>query len=330
MFPVSRASRCIATNNDTWVFQSPVLPCRLPARIQRGRFPQDSTRAANGSHNPCAQEVNSIRSHYGTRTLVVLLFCVTLTAAMHAQLIVDCTRSDPNAYPSINAALPNAGPGSSIIVTGPCNENVTLYGANGINLGAWWGQTAAINGSLSIINSTGIYLYGLNVTNPAGNGFSVQSSKGIVLDTCTSNGNAGTGLNASLMSDVTVTASGSFDKNANGGISVNQNSLVSLVAWAGLIDISNNSWLGVFVDQSSFWTLGHTTIANNTGSSGLGISMLGSARAQIGALFGPNVIQGNSAGGASIGEGSEISFSSIGQPNVIQSNGPIGVSVNLG
>jgi hypothetical protein len=46
--------------------------------------------------------------------------------------------------------------------------------------------------------------------------------------------------------------------------------------------------------------------------------------------LGPNIIQGNPAGGASIGEGSEISFWSIGQPNIIQGNGPTGVSVNLG
>lgn len=73
------------------------------------------------------------------RHTLVLLFCLNLATALHAQLVVDCTGSDPTAYPSINAALPNATSGSFIVVTGPCNENVSLYGINGINLGAWWG-----------------------------------------------------------------------------------------------------------------------------------------------------------------------------------------------
>ena len=269
-----------------------------------------------------------------TRTFVVLCFYVAMATVVHAQLIVDCTGSNPYAYPSINAALLNATPGSSILVTGPCNENVSLYGVNGINLGAWWGQTAVINGSISITNSSSIYLYGLNVTNPWGNGISVGSSKGIVLDTCTSSGNAGVGLNAYLMSDVTVSATGAFDNNAGGGINAGTDALVSLVAWAGLVDISNNTGPGVYASQAAFWTLGHTTIANNMPGSpqgaGMGIMLLGGARAQVGALFGPNIIQGNPAGGASVGEGSEISFWSAGQPNVIQSNGATGVSVNLG
>ncbi|HEX4783196.1 MAG TPA: right-handed parallel beta-helix repeat-containing protein [Candidatus Sulfotelmatobacter sp.] len=269
-----------------------------------------------------------------TRTIVAFLLWLTLGTGAHAQLIVDCTGADSSAYPSINAALPNAVPGSSIIVTGPCSENVSLYGVNGLNLGAWWGQTAVINGSISINNSTSIYLYGFNVTNPSGNGINVGSSKGVVVDTCTSNGNAGIGLNAYLMSDVTVSATGAFDNNASGGINIGTDALVSLVAWAGLIDISNNVGPGVYASQAAFWTLGHTTIANNMLGSpqgaGLGIMLLGGARAQVGALFGPNIIQGNPAGGASIGEGSEVSFWSAGQPNVIQSNGTTGVSVNVG
>ena len=281
-----------------------------------------------------ATKLNSIRKSMKARAIVALFICGIVATASRTQSIVDCTGATPGAYTSINAALANAAPGSSILITGPCNENVSLYGLSGINLGAWWGQTVVINGSISITNSSSIYLYGLNVTNPSGNGINVGSSKGIVLDTCSSNRNAGVGLNAFLMSDVTVSASGAFDNNASGGINVGTDALVSLVGWAGLIDISNNTGPGVFSSQGSFWTLGHTTIANNMLGSpqgaGLGIMLLGASRAQVGALFGPNIIQGNPTGGASIGEGSEISFWSAGQPNVIQSNGATGVSVNLG
>jgi len=272
----------------------------------------------------------------GTRGFAVQAVLIFLLAplGLQAQLLVDCSGNDPNAFPSINSALPYATPGSSIIVTGTCNENVSLYGMNGLNLGAWWGQTAAINGTVSINNSTLIYLYGLNITSSSGDGVSVGGSRNVVLDTCTSNGNAGAGLNAYSMSEVLVNTSGSFNGNGNGGIRIFGNSLVALNAWGGLIDISNNIGPGVWSSQGEFNTNGHTTIANNQlgppQSAGAGIQLFGGSRAQIGAFLGPNIIQGNPAGGASISEGSEASFWGFGQPNIIQGNGPVGVSVNLG
>lgn len=269
----------------------------------------------------------------GHLMLASVLMLVSATTS-HAQLLVDCSGTNPYAYPSINSALPNAVAGSSIIVTGTCNENVNLQGVNNLNLGSWWGQTATINGGLSISNSTLIYLYGLNITNPFGDGVNVANSRSVVLDTCTSNGNGGAGLRAVGMSDVAVNATGSFDNNVGGGINAVGNSLVSLSGWAGLMDISNNTGPGIYLGEAALWTFGNTTISNNLvgppQGAGMGIMLLGGARAQIGAIFGPNIIEGNLAGGASIGEGSEISFWSIGQPNIIQSNGATGVSVNLG
>ena len=263
-----------------------------------------------------------------------LLFLFCPAGAQAQYLIVDCTGANPSAYPSISAALPNATPGSFILVTGPCTENVALNGQSGLNLGAYYGQTAALNGSISINNSQNVFLYGLNVTNPAGDGVSVSNSRGISLNVCSSNGNAGAGLRVGGMSDVTIGASGAFDHNAGGGMNIGGNSFVSIVAWAGPVDISNNVNSGVFASQGNFSTLGRTTITNNvfgaTLSPGFGIDLRGGAHAQIGALFGPNVISGNQAGGASLQETAETSFWSIGQPNQIQGNGPVGVAVGFG
>lgn len=266
--------------------------------------------------------------------LAMFLLCPTGVRAQQ-YLIVDCTGANLSAYPSINAALPNATPGSFILVAGPCNENVSMNGMSGLNLGAYYGQTATINGSITINNSENIFLYGLNVTNTAGNGISVSNSRAISLNVCSSSGNSGMGLAVNGMSDVTVGASGTFDHNGNGGINVNGDSLVALVAWAGTVDISNNSGPGVWESSGSlFSTLGPTTITNNVSgvgtNPGYGIELLGGARAQVGSLFGPNTISGNQAGGAFLQENSEISFFSLGQPNVIQGNGPVGVSVGLG
>jgi len=274
------------------------------------------------------------KSFYSILPLLLLfLFCPGGTRAQY--LIVDCTGATPSAYPSINAALPNATPGSFILVTGPCTENVSLSGVSSLSLGAYYGFTATLNGGITISNSQNVMLYGLNVTNTAGNGISVSNSRGTSINVCTISGNAGIGLSVSGMSDVTVGASGAFDNNGNGGININGNSLVSLVAWAGSVDISNNSGPGVWESAGSlFSTLGPTTITNNVSgvgtNPGYGIEILGGARAQIGSLYGPNTITGNQAGGAFLQENSEISFFSLGQPNVIQGNGPVGVSVGLG
>jgi hypothetical protein len=270
---------------------------------------------------------------YTTIPLFLLfLFC---PGALRAQYLnVDCTGANPSAYPSINAALQSGLPASFIFVTGPCTENVVLAGQNGLNLGAYYGQTATINGSLSIQYSHNVFLYGLNVTNAAGDGISVSSSRGVSLNTCSSSGNAGVGLLVGGMSDVAVGASGAFDHNGRGGISIHGNSLVGVAAWAGPVDISNNSGPGVWESESSvFTTLGRTNITNNVSglgtNPGFGLELLGGARGQVGGLFGPNTVAGNQAGGAFLQENSEISFWSIGQPNLIQGNGPVGVSVGM-
>jgi len=265
---------------------------------------------------------------------ILVLLCSPGALRAQQQLFVDCSGTNPYVYASINAALQNAGPGTSIFVTGTCNESVFLFGQNALNLGAFFGQTATINGTLQINNSQNIFFYGLNVTNASGDGIGVGHSVGVVLDNCASTGNAGVGLSVGGMSDVTVSAAGAFDYNARGGMNIGGNSIVQVYAFAGLVDISNNAGPGIWVSQANFWTLGSTTVANNLsgpGSNpGFGIDLLGGAHAQFGAIFGPNHVSGNQQGGASLQETAEISFFSIGQPNFIQGNGPVGVSAGFG
>jgi hypothetical protein len=264
-----------------------------------------------------------------------ILVSLCSPGALRAQFLnVDCSGANPYAYPSINSALPNAGPGAFILVTGTCNESVFLYGQSALNLGAPYGQTAVINGTISIANSNNIFLYGLNVTNPSGDGIVVGNSRSVVLDTCTSNGNAGVGLNVGGMSDVTVNAPGTFDYNVRGGMNIGSNSIVQVFPWNGSTDISNNGGPGIFASQANFLTFGSTTVANNIAgagsSSGFGIDLRGGAHAQFGALSGANHISGNQAGGAWLQETAEISFWSIGYPNLIQGNGPVGVLAGFG
>ena len=144
-------------------------------------------------------------------------------AARAQFLVVDCSGANPYAFPTINSALPSAGPGAFIAVTGACNENVGIYGALNLTLGASYGQTVTLDGNLSISNSQNVYLYGLNVTNNFGDGIDITSSRSVVLDTCSSSGNAGNGLAAGTSSDVSITAVGTFRNNGNYGIRSDNN-----------------------------------------------------------------------------------------------------------
>lgn len=273
--------------------------------------------------------------HSKLRAFVVSAICqvgfavLLFPLALHAQLYVDCSGTDPSAYPSISAALPDVGDGSTIIVTGTCNEFVTLWNVKGINLGAAWGQRASINGGIAIWDSKYVYLYGLDIANSPADGIGAYHSTSVYVDTCTSNGNAVVGLAARYMSDVTVLNMGSFDYNSAHGIYLDGSSSILLLPWGGPVDISNNGASGVYAGTGGYFgSWGNTTIA---GSAGWGVELYGASRFNIGTFLGPSAIEGNSSGGASILEGSEFSFWAVsGLQGVIRGNGPTGVSVGLG
>jgi hypothetical protein len=279
------------------------------------------------------QAYNCFLSGHGRVFSVVVMFLL-LPIGLQAQLLVDCSGTNPDEYPSINAALPNATNGSIILVTGTCNENVNLQGWNSLKLGAWFGQTATLNGALSISNSQNIFLYGLNVTNSLVDGVTVSDSTAVFLDSCTSSGNKLNGLRVQNMSDVGVLASGAFDNNGSSGIWSNLNSLVYLNNWAGPVDISNNLLDGIACEQASCLALGNTKIMHNgtvPGAAGIGVFLVGGAKMELAAYYGPNFIEGNISGGISVQGLSTLSTFSFNQGNVvdtlIRGNGTVGVTV---
>jgi hypothetical protein len=75
------------------------------------------------------------------KLLVLSLVLVGLSGiaiAAHAQsyYFVDCSGTNPADYSTIGAALAVAGPNSYVIITGPCNENVSITNAWNLNVGA--------------------------------------------------------------------------------------------------------------------------------------------------------------------------------------------------
>jgi hypothetical protein len=260
-------------------------------------------------------------------------------AAQAQFLVVDCSGLNPFAFHTINSALPFvAGPGAFILVNNTCNESVSLNGVLNLTLAAPFGLTANINGNVSINNSQNVFLGGLNITNPFGDGIDVSSSRSVTLDDCTSNGNAGSGLSAGQSSDVAVIATGSFSNNEGNGMNIGSNSFVSVVSFAGTTEISNNRPAGIFMGQANFQTFGGTHMANNGrgpgNALGVAIDVRGGGKVQFGSFSfaGPNVIENNASGGVSLQENAEISFFSIlpSGPNIVRNNGPFGIEAGFG
>lgn len=92
------------------------------------------------------------------------------------------------------------------------------------------------------------------------------------------------------MSDVGVLATGSFDNNGSSGIWSNLNSLVYLNNWAGPVNISNNLLDGIVCEQASCLALGNTKVTHNgtvPGAAGIGIFLVGGAKMELAAYYGP-------------------------------------------
>jgi len=305
------------------------------------------SRSSFAQHLSAPATENSVKSDSrrkgSYRWLATLILFLGFTAAAHAQQYydVDCSGANPNDYPTISSALANVtGPGAYILIMGTCTENVTVNNAFNINIGAWYGQTANLTGSITVNASDGVMLYGLNVTNPSGNGFTINSSHAVTLVSCSSNSNQLVGVNAGALSDVTVVGPSSFDHNGTGGLYLSNGAVLEINDWQGPTDISNNQGPGVWLSGGAlFNTLGTTTILNNSSAPNIanpygtyGVVILGAGKAQIGTCYGPNVIQGNQEGGIFLQENSELSLWNCGQPylSYVLSNGTVGISAGFG
>ena len=124
-----------------------------------------------------------------------LLGMTNRAAAQGGAVTVDCSATDPNSYPSINMAIYAIGNSGYVFINPDtaCNEDVYISNASNLQIGPWWGRPA-IKGTVQVLNSSNILLYGLDVTSSYGTGIGVSSSQNIMIDSCTSSGNAGGGI----------------------------------------------------------------------------------------------------------------------------------------
>lgn len=267
--------------------------------------------------------------------------CLSLVRARAvAQIIVDCSGNTPGAFTSINSVIPLLSDGAVMRITGACTENVNISGFDNLWIGTPVGQSMTLQGNLSINNVRNLFLHGMNITNPLGDGVSISGSR-VTLDQCTSSNNAGFGMNIGG-STVNVQNTGAFDNNGKHGISATGgNTELDLATWNGPITASNNIGNGIYLEDGVLFGYGNLILSNNKQkanasptdtATGLGITLYGHARAVLLGLSSPNLISGNQTGGVLVAEGSEISLccSSGAQSTIVDRNGPVGITAGLG
>jgi hypothetical protein len=272
----------------------------------------------------------------------VVVAVVLLALGVQAQdLVVDCSGQDQNAYHSINDALANMPFVSYQVVmqvTGTCHESVYLGHLRNLMIAAPLGRRATIEGdgvsfaTINVDSSTGISLYGLNVTGGGSEGLGAGGGSEVRIDSCAFQDNPGDGIGVSDNSTVTIYSAVLTGNNR--GISISSNAIVDHASWAsGSVLISANANAGLWMSGGRYSTGGNTTIQNNgfgatTTLDGFGVEVFGAGQFQLGNYAGPNLITGNRRGGLSANENAEVSL--WGGTNTITNNGATGIQLRYG
>jgi Right handed beta helix region len=278
-------------------------------------------------------------------TIGLLCSSAHAIAQYNQTLYVDCsltTSPNPQTYTSINAAVLALTDRTAISVASGtvCNESVYLSDFTDVSIYSSMGFI--LNGNLTIQNSRSVYINGVNVTNPNGDGIDVNYSNAVTIEDSSSSNNSGAGLNISA-SSVTVIHVDSFDYNLGGGVIAGTNSTVNFSGWwpsGGHFELIGNSGAGLRMDRSVVQFSGSTTISNTVPSVGgtfpdaFGIIGWGGAKGYLLGMTGANSVTNNQGGGIFLGETSELSigggFSWANYPVTVQGNGPYGAYLEFG
>jgi len=219
--------------------------------------------------------------------LIVAAVAFTSPAANADDVFVDCDAApetlSPPTYPTINAALsvlPTTG-FHSITVTGSCDEVVGLNTRDNITIQAPEGQTATIVPpaedppqpfAVRVTRSRGVVLRRLNVR-----GLQIRDTSEATLDTLTTEGAQGIGLN--VTSNCIVAVNGTFisRQNNNNGVAVSNDSTVDFF---GPVTVENNGARGMNIGPASKVIMGRgdgTSPVLISGNQGSGLSVGGNS-----------------------------------------------------
>lgn len=240
--------------------------------------------------------------------LVVLVF--TLARIVHAQtnVNVDCSGSNPAAFPSINAALNTlnfVGP-NTITVSGTCHENVALVQRDRLTIQAAAGHVATIENAAAppvstvyIAGSHNIVLNNLVIQGGSPALYISDSSSATFVQNCTVQNSLSDGLDIDMESELLIQDS----------------------------TIKNNSGFGVFISNASQLTFGTyptqriRITGNGFGGGGNGAGGLGIDGSQVQLNFGVLTVDGNAGAGISMDGGRlQLYGGDANSPGLIENN----------
>jgi len=231
--------------------------------------------------------------------LTALLFLPAVIEA--ADRALDCSTG------TINAFLPRLRPGDRLLVSGTCNENVTI-GARYTNITLENQGAATINGTNLTANT--IVVQGRSITIK---GFTITGgSRGIIVNrggSATIDGNdihntGSDGIQVSENATARIINNNIHD-NPDDGINVAENSSAHIGFVTGTDTdaspntIQNNTGDGIQVNASSSARIVGNTVSGNTGN---GISVGDNSRADIAS----NVINSNTGHGITLFRGADV------------------------
>jgi hypothetical protein len=194
------------------------------------------------------------------KQLICLVFLALLLSmsASATDVSVDCSGSNPQVFPSINAALNTldlVGP-NTITVSGTCHENVAVTQRDRLTIQAMPGRYATIENAatppsttLYVAGSHNIVLDSLIIQGGAPAMYISDSSSATLMQNCTVQNSAADGLDMEMESQLVIQNSTIKNNSAAGVFIANESQLLLGTYPAQRIRITGNGFGGVAMGQ---------------------------------------------------------------------------------
>jgi hypothetical protein len=278
------------------------------------------------------------RAHFAN--LICFAWLLVLPA-FAANVVVDCTGVNGNAFHSITAALATlslTGP-NTITVGGTCNENVVVSQFDRLTIQAASGHVATVVNAANPPGITMLIAGSHNITldnliieggGSPSNVYITSSSSAVLLQNCSVQNSTGDGMDVDMASELVVQNSNFTNNSASGIFVANESNMTMGTYPTQRINITGNGFggggngnNGLAIDGSLVQlNFGVATISGNAGA---GIAMDGGRLLFFGGEAAtPGVIENNNYGISMNDAASATLFSAF----YIANNASTGISVN--
>jgi len=267
----------------------------------------------------------------------ILLALLLLPGIAHAQVTVSCPPATGGTYTSITAALNAVGQIGPItfIVTGTCNENVSLSDARSLTFVAGGGAKIVQpqdSDTFDMVRSQNITLRNLEIVGVPGStlgsggiGVGIYEASDVQILGCDIHDNEGDGINVNGRSLLFVNSTNIHNNTPNSGLDVADSDVTVRTT-----TIQNNGCvhgspacgsfggIGVFAARNAVVSLRNNTLIQNNGDIGILARLLSTVALDANRPNQTTIIQGHDINGIFLQEGARLV---VGGTTLIQGNG---------